>query len=193
VEAIHLAPYSARSVDVVACGGDCIRSGVRGSQRSDAGQWSGGGGVGFLGNTPDGAAEFAFKGHADYFFTRTVSVGTLAQYAGAGNDFLFSLSAQAKYWWDIPGSRNAAKVVLQGGVGFVRAAIKDTDSDTSNTYTSFVIPFGVGLDYTLTKQLALTADLLLNVTSLGETLRSGGRDFDLHTNVMPGVYFGVRF
>src|SRR5678815_4040065 len=63
------------------------------------GQWSGGGGIGFLGNTPDGAAEFAFKGHVDYFFTRTVSVGPLAQYAGAGNDFLFGLSAQAKYWW----------------------------------------------------------------------------------------------
>lgn len=34
------------------------------------GRWSGGVGVGFMGNTPDGAAEFALKGHADYFFTR---------------------------------------------------------------------------------------------------------------------------
>jgi len=158
-----------------------------------SGQWSGGGGVGFLGNTPDGVAEFAFKGHADYFFTRNVSVGPLAQYAGAGNDFLFGLSAQAKYWWDIPGSRHAAKVAFQGGIGFVRAGIKDTDSGTANTYTSFLIPLGVSFDYALGKQLAVIADLLLNVTSLGETVRSGGRDFDLHTNVMPGVYFGVRF
>ena len=156
------------------------------------GQWSGGGGLGFLGNTPDGAAEFAFKGHADYFLTRSLSVGPLAQYAGAGNDFLFGLSAQGKYWWDIPGSRNEAKVVIQGGIGFVRAGIKDTDSGTANTSTSFLIPLGVGVDYTV-KQLALTADLLLNVTSLGETVRSGGRDVDLHTNIMPGLYFGVRF
>jgi opacity protein-like surface antigen len=157
------------------------------------GQWSGGAGIGFLGNTPDGAAEFGIKGQADYFVTRTFSVGPLAQYAGAGNDFLFGLSAQAKYWWDIPGSRHAAKVVLQGGIGFVRAGIKDTDSGTTNTYTSFVIPLGVGVDYAVTKQVALTADLLLNVTSLGETVRSGGRDVDLQTSFMPGLYLGVRF
>ena len=42
-----------------------------------AGQWSGGGGVGFLGSTPDGIAEFAMNGHADYFMTPRFSVGTV--------------------------------------------------------------------------------------------------------------------
>lgn len=157
------------------------------------GEWSGGAGLGFLGNTPDGAAEFAIKGHADYFLTHSVSVGPLAQYAGAGNDFLFGLSAQGKYWWDVPSSRNMAKVVIQGGIGFVRAGIKDTDSGTANTYTSFLIPLGVGVDCTVSKHVAVTADLLLNITSLGETVRAAGRIFDLHTNLMPGLYFGVRF
>ncbi|MGH7231974.1 MAG: hypothetical protein ACREJU_11545 [Nitrospiraceae bacterium] len=158
------------------------------------GQWSGGGGVGFLGNTPDGAAEFALKGHADYFLAQRFSVGPLAQYAGAGNDFMFGLSAQAKYWWDIPNTRNLAKLVLQGGIGFIRAGIKDTDRlGFANTYSSFLIPIGVGIDYTVSKQLAVTADFLLNFTSLGESFRVGGREFDFHTNVMPGLYFGVRF
>lgn len=158
------------------------------------GQWSGGAGIGFLGNTPDGAAEFAFKGNADYFLTHNFSVGPLAQYAGAGNDFLFGLSAQAKYWWDIPNTRNLAKLVIQGGIGFIRAGIKDIDTvGFANTYSSFLIPIGVGVDYTVTKQLALTADFLLNFTSLGETIRAGGREFDFHTNVMPGLYLGVRF
>ncbi|BCA54267.1 exported protein of unknown function [Nitrospira sp. KM1] len=164
-----------------------------GADQLEAGRWTGGGGLGFLGNTPDGAAEFAFNGHADYFVTHTLSVGPLAQYAGAGNDFLFGLSAQAKYWWDIPGIGNLAKLVVQGGVGFVRAGIKDTDSGTANTYGSFLIPLGVGVDYAVTERLAVTADFLLNVTSLGGTVRSGGRDFDLHTNVMPGFYLGIRF
>jgi hypothetical protein len=158
------------------------------------GQWSGGGGVGFLGSTPDGAAEFALNGHADYFLTDNFSVGPLAQYAGAGNDFIFGLSTQARYWWDIPGTHNLAKLVVQGGIGFVRAGIKDTDgSGTANTYTSFLIPIGVGLDYTVTNRLALTVDALLNFTSLGETVRVSGREFDLHTNVMPGLYLGARF
>jgi hypothetical protein len=157
------------------------------------GQWSGGAGVGFLANTPDGVAEFGLKGHADYFWTPNLSVGPLAQYAGVGNDFMFGLSAQAKYWWDIPGTGRLAKLVVQGGIGFVRAGIEDSDSGVTDTYGSFLIPVGIGVDYALTRQIALTAEVLVNFTSLGENVRVGGRDVDLHTNVMPGLYLGVRF
>jgi hypothetical protein len=157
-----------------------------------AGQWSGGAGMGFLGNTPDGVLEFAINGHADYFVHERLSIGPLAQYAGAGNDFLFGLSAQAKYWWDIPGIAGT-RIVVQGGIGFVRAGIKDIDSGIANTYGSFLIPIGIGIDHAVSNRLSLTADLLLNFTSLGETVRAGGRDFDLHTNVMPAFYVGIRF
>jgi hypothetical protein len=158
------------------------------------GMWSGGGGIGFMGNTPDGAAEFAFNGHADYFMSRNFSLGPLAQYAGAGDDFMFGLSAQARYWWDIPGSRNLAKLVFQGGIGFIRAGIKSSElAGAADTFTSFLIPIGVGYDYTVSKNLAVTADFLLNFTSLGDTVRVGGREFDFHTNVMPALYFGLRF
>lgn len=158
-----------------------------------AGRWSGGAGMGFLGNTPDGVAEFALKGHAEYFLTERLSVGPLAQYAGTGNDILFGLSAQAKYWWNLPNTGNRAKFLLQGGLGFMRAGITDTDSRSSNTYGSFVVPIGMGLDYALTPRVAVTADLLLNVTSLGETVRATDREVDLHTNLMPAFYLGVRF
>ena len=158
-----------------------------------AGHWSGGAGMGFLGSTPDGIAEFAIKGQADYLVTDRFSLGPLAQYAGTGNDILFSLSVQAKYWWNLPNTGNRAKFLLQGGLGFIRAGITDTDSRTSNTYASFVIPIGVGLDYAVTARMAVTADLLLNITSLGETIHANGREFDLHTNLMPGFYLGLRF
>jgi hypothetical protein len=82
---------------------------------------------------------------------------------------------------------------VQGGIGFVRAGIKDTDSGIANTYGSFLIPIGIGIDHAVSNRLSLTADLLLNFTSLGETVRAGGRDFDLHTNVMPAFYVGIRF
>jgi hypothetical protein len=157
-----------------------------------AGQWSGGAGMGFLGNTPDGVMEFAISGHAEYFLDEHVSIGPLGQYAGVGNDFLFGLSAQVKYWWDIPGM-SATRLTVQGGVGFVRAGIKDTDSGTANTYGSFVVPIGIGIDHAFTERLSLTADLLLNVTSLGETVQARGQEFDLSTNIMPAFYLGVRF
>jgi hypothetical protein len=157
-----------------------------------SGHWSGGAGVGFLGDTPDGVMEFAFNGHVDYVVTERLSVGPLAQYAGVGNDFIFGLSAQAKSWWKIPGT-DATRLVVQGGVGFVRAGIKDTDSGTANTYGSFLIPIGIGIDHPINDRLSLTADFFLNFTSLGETVLAGGREFDLHTNVMPAFYLGVRF
>jgi hypothetical protein len=157
-----------------------------------AGQWSGGAGMGFLGDTPDGVLEFAFNGHADYFIVDRLSIGPFAQYAGVGNDFLFGLSAQVKYWWDIAGV-DATKLVVQGGVGFVRAGIKDTDSGTTNTYGSFLVPLGIGIDHAISERLSVTADFFLNFTSLGETMRARGQEFDLHTNVMPAFYLGVRF
>jgi hypothetical protein len=155
------------------------------------GQWSGGAGVGFLANTPDGV-EFGVSAHADYFLTQRLSIGPLLQYAGVGNDILVGASVQAKYWWSISAT-GAAKLVVQGGIGVVRAAIEDADSGASGTYTSFVIPLGIGLDYAVTPRIALTADILVNFTSLGERVRTGAREVDLRTNVMPGLFLGVRF
>jgi hypothetical protein len=156
------------------------------------GPWSGGVGAGFLTNTPDGV-EFALKGHVDYSLIRGFSVGLLGQATLGGNDHVFGLSAQAKYWWDIPGRRQVVKVVVQGGIGFVGAAIDDTDSGVSDTYTSFLIPVGIGLESTVTKRIVVTGEFLLNFTSLGDNVRAGGREVDLHTHVMPGFYLGVRF
>jgi hypothetical protein len=45
----------------------------------------------------------------------------------------------------------------------------------------------------VTRTVAVTVDFVLNLTSLGENARVGGREVDLHTNVMPGLYLGVRF
>ena len=81
----------------------------------------------------------------------------------------------------------------KAALGSFVAGIEDTDSGTANTYGSFLIPIGVGLDYAVTERLALTTDFLLNFTSLGETVRARGQEFDLHTNVMPAFYIGIRF
>jgi hypothetical protein len=156
------------------------------------GRWSGGAGVGFLTGTPDGV-EFAVKGHVDYFLTRSVSVGGLGQFAGGGNDALLGVSAQIKYWWVVPGTRDRGRLVVQGGIGVVGADIEDSDSGVGDTYGSFLIPVGVGFEYAVARRVAVTAELFLNFTDLGETVRVQGRQVDLHTNVMPGFYLGVRF
>jgi hypothetical protein len=155
------------------------------------GQWSGGAGAGFLANAPDGA-ELGLAGHAEYSVTRRLSAGPLVQYAGVGNDFLIGLSAQARYRWRVPAGGRLG-LVVQGGIGFVWADIEDADSGAAATFSSFLIPVGVGLDYAVTPRVAITADLLLNFTSLGERVSAGSRDVDLHTSVMPALFLGVRF
>ena len=61
------------------------------------------------------------------------------------------------------------------------------------TDTSFVVPVGIGIDYAVTDRTTLTADLILNVTSLGGDVPVGDHEVDLHTNIMPGFYVGPRF
>ena len=152
--------------------------GVSGAAEPQAGAWSGGAAIGFLGNTPDGTA-FATNVHADYFLNRQLSVGPLAQVAVTGDLFQFGLSGQVKYWLDLPGVYKRLKVNLQGGLGFLHA-----DRHTSDT--SFLIPIGVGLDYALNQQVSLTSTFLLNFTDVDTGRRTGA-------TVMPGLTFGVRF
>jgi hypothetical protein len=156
------------------------------------GRWSGGTGIGFLGGTPDGV-EFALNGHLDYFMGEDFSIGPLVQYAGAGDDFLFGLTVQAKYWWAIPDTNNQTKLVLQGGIGFARAGVREPEIGFGDTYGSFLIPLGAGIDHAVSNTVSLTADFLLNITALGQNVRVAGQEVDFHTNVMPGLYFGVRF
>jgi hypothetical protein len=158
--------------------GECDpRWGLR-SVEPQAGAWSGGAAIGFLGNTPDETA-FATNVHADYFLNRQMSVGPLAQLAVTGDLFQFGLSGQGKYWLDLPGLEKRLKMNLQGGLGVLYADLHTSD-------TSFLIPIGVGLDYALNQQVSLTSTFLLNFTDV-DTGRGTG------THVMPGLTFGIRF
>ena len=152
--------------------------GVAGAAEPQAGAWSGGAAVGFLGNTPDGTA-FASNLNADYFLNRQISVGPLAQFAVTGDLFQFGLSGQGKFWLDLVGLNPRLRMNLQGGIGFLYADLHRSD-------TSFLIPIGVGLDYAVNERVSLISTFLLNFTDV-EPGRGTG------TNVMPGLTFGVRF
>jgi hypothetical protein len=155
------------------------------------GQWSGGAGVGLLANTPDGP-EFGLMAHADYFLASRLSVGPLVQYGGVGNDVVAAVSVQARYWWSIP-ARGTPRLVIQGGIGAILVDITDADTGAADSDASFVIPLGIGVDYAVTPRVAVTADFILSVTSLGDLVSAGGREVDLRTNVIPGFFLGVRF
>ena len=142
------------------------------------GAWTYGGSIGFLGDTPSQTA-FALNGRADNFLNRNFSIGPLLQIAFTGALFQVGLSGQAKYWMEIPDTDNRLRAVFQGGIGFLHA-------DRLNSDTSWLLPFGAGLDYLLSQRVALTADFLLNFTDIDT---GNGRD----AHVMPGLTFGVRF
>lgn len=142
------------------------------------GALTGGGAIGFLGNTPDGTA-FAMNFNADYFVAPQLSVGPLVQFAFTSDLFQMGTSGQVKYWFNLPGVESRLRVNVQGGLGLLYA-------DRFQSDVSWLIPIGVGLDYTLNHNLALTATFLLNFTDVNT-----GRGSD--ASVMPGLTFGVRF
>lgn len=140
--------------------------------------WSGGIGIGFLGNTPDGTA-FAANLNADYFVTPYVSLGPLMQIAATGDLSQLGLSGQVKHWFDLPDLDKRLKLNLQGGIGFLHANLHGSD-------TSWLIPIGIGVDFALNEKLSLTSTFLLNFTDVHT-----GQGTDAH--IMPGLTFGIRF
>lgn len=144
---------------------------------TDAGTFSFGAGLGFLANTTDDTA-FALNAQGDYFIKRDLSVGPLVQLAFTGDLAQVGTSAQARYWWPVPGSP-LARLVFQGGVGVVHA-------DHAHDDTSFLIPLGLSLDYEMNRDMSMTATFLVNFTNLDT---GPGQD----TTIMPGLTLGVRF
>jgi hypothetical protein len=152
--------------------------GLVGAAETREGTWTAGGAIGFLGNTPDETA-FAFNLNADRFVDQNFSLGPLLQLGFTGDMTQTGVSGQAKYWIDLPKTDSRAKLVLQAGVGFVHSDFRQSD-------TSWLMPFGAGLDYAVTPKVSLTSTFLLNFTDLNTGGRTG-------TSVMPGLTFGVRF
>jgi hypothetical protein len=185
-------PLTLRILSVLSVVG-LIAAGAAHAGASDPrpGRWSGGVGIGFLANTPDGP-EFGLAGYADYVVAPRLSVGPLVQYGGVGNDVVAALSVQAKYWWSFLASGNA-RLVVQAGIGAIAADIEDADTGAATSDTSFVIPLGIGVDYAVTPRVAVTADFILNLTSLGEVVSVGGRNVDLRATLIPAFFLGVRF
>jgi hypothetical protein len=142
------------------------------------GAWTGGASAGFLGDTPDGTA-FVVNVNAERFLLESFSVGPLLQLGVTGDSSQVGLSAQVKYWIDIPNTGKKLKVAPQIGLGFVHNSFRRGD-------TSWLIPLGVGADYALTERLNLTGTFLINFSDL-DTGRGSGAD------AMPGLTVGVRF
>lgn len=142
------------------------------------GEWRGGGDLGMLGSTPDGTA-FAMNGTLDYFVSDRVSVGPLLQLGFTDDMNQIGLSGQGKYWIPLSGTEGRGKLALQSGLGFAHSDFRQDD-------TSWLIPVGVGYDYTLDSGPTLSATTLVNFTNLHTGAGSGA-------DVMPGLAFGVRF
>lgn len=143
-----------------------------------AGRWGAGGGLGFLGETPDGTAV-ALGGFADYFASEQVSLGPLLQVGFTGDLTMVGLSGQAKYRVGMPDPRSPTALVLQAGLGFMHADLHDAD-------TAWLVPIGVGLEHRLTDGMDLVVTALVDFTDL-----KTGRGTE--ADVMPGFTAGLRF
>lgn len=139
--------------------------------------WQGGGGIGFLAETPDDMA-FAVNLNADYFLDQYWSIGPLLQLGFTDDLAQYGASAQLKYWFTSPDTAGRWKPYVGAGVGMVHAAFREDD-------TSWLVPLQAGLQYRL-DNFNLYGEFLLNLTDL-DTGRGTEAD------VMPGLNFGIQF
>ncbi len=128
-----------------------------------AGKFALGGGLGFQVGTPDDT-PFAVGLYGDYYLTRNFSIGPLLQLGFTKDLYLQGLSAQAKYSFDPTGIPKLTPYV-QAGLGFVYASL-DRGNRGTESATSFLIPFGGGVEYKLTDSISLDGGVLFNVTNL---------------------------
>jgi len=141
----------------------------------ETGVWSVGASAGVIGDTPEDTA-FALNLQADNFLNQDFSLGPLLQLGVTSGMIQLGLSGQAKYWMDLHIPNRDAKLVLQGGLGFLH----------SKGDTSWLLPFRIGVDYPVDRKMSLMATFLLNFTGVDAGLGNG-------THLMPSITVGVRF
>jgi len=141
--------------------------------------------IGFAGGTIDGTA-FAVGISGDYTIAPHVSIGPLLQIGVTDNLSQIGVSAQAKYSLDIPDVPEL-KPQFQAGIGFIHA---DLDvGPTSSGDTSWLIPFGLGVEYRAVKNLYFDTTLLFNFTDLNVSVPGGNKSDNFYVTWFVGLRF----
>jgi hypothetical protein len=112
-----------------------------------------------FGTADSTAFGLGFSG--DYFLNQNFSVGPLLQMGVTDDFFQFGPSVQLKYTYDVD---ERLKTNLQGGFGFLYAELERRGADRHDT--SFLIPFGPGVEYRLGNGFSVGGTLLFNITNL---------------------------
>ena len=118
-----------------------------------------GAGIGLQGDTADGTA-FAFNLNGDYYLTKNVAIGPLAQFGFTSDLTQFGLTAQVKYLLDLPQSPRL-KPHAEAGIGFLVS-----DLHRRGTDSGYLLPLGLGVEYRLSPKVTLDTTLFFNFTDV---------------------------
>jgi len=133
------------------------------SEDQRTGRFIFGAGLGLQADTPDGTV-FGLGFYGDYHLTHKFSVGPLLQLGFNDDLFQLSLTAQAKYTFDLVDFPEL-KPHLQAGIGIIYSDL-DRRGRRDEDDTSFLIPLGIGAEYKLTDWVSLDTTFLFNITNL---------------------------
>jgi len=122
-----------------------------------------GAGLGLQADTADDTA-FALGITGDYYLTHEFSIGPLLQMGFTDDLFQLGLTAQAKYTFDLT-EIPKLKPHVQAGLGIIYADL-DRRARRDEDDVSFLIPFGIGVEYRLSKSISLDTTFLFNITNL---------------------------
>jgi hypothetical protein len=92
---------------------------------------------------------------------------------------------QTKLWFRVPASQSETRLFLQSGLGSLQGDSL-LPSKTPWAMSSFLVPFGVGLDSPLDVGHVLTTMFSLNVSDIRTASQNS-------THLTPSLVFGYRF
>ncbi len=158
----------------------------QGSSADGTGQLQVGAYLGLQEGTYDNNTAFALVFNADYFLDNHFSVGPLFQLGFTGDLTQVGISMQSKYTFDLP-KVSKVKPHLQGGLGFIQVDLDTPPAAPSeDSDLAFLIPFGGGFDFELSKNLSVGSTLLLNFTDADIS------SADRVGNIFMTWFFGVK-
>lgn len=125
------------------------------------GKWALGAEAGLQAGTASNDTALALGLNADYYLDQYFSVRPLMQLGFTDDQTQIGVPAQAKHTFDFLGVPEL-KPHLQAGLGFLD--MDQPPAGPKNNETGFLVPFGGGLEWELSKNLVLGSTFLLNFT-----------------------------
>ena len=154
--------------------------------RAEDNRWGFGSDLGFTSGTVNDTV-FTLGFNLDYYVDRNFSFGPMMQISPTGDLFQIAFAGVGKYHIRL---NNGINLVPFTGIGLIHASLDRGTGPTriDRNDTSWYIPIGLSLEYQVSRNIALSSTLIVNLYDINLSPSLPEND---HTSV--SLLFGIRW